>query len=267
MESAQRASAFRDLHHRGSVLLLANCWDAGSARVIASCGAAALATTSAGLAWAHGYRDGNAIPARVLEAAVAEIARVVALPLSVDVEAGLSDDAAAVGEVVARVVGAGAVGINLEDGTGAPDSLCRKIGAAKAAAARAGVALFVNARTDVYLKALVPPERAADEASARGVRYAAAGADGFFTPGLADAAAMRAIAQAVSLPLNVMLVPKLPPVAELAAHGVRRLSAGSALAQAALGRLRRDARAFLDANAGDPTSDAMPYAELNALFG
>lgn len=267
MDQAQRASEFRNLHRGEGVLLLANCWDAGSARVIASCGAAALATTSAGLAWARGYRDGNAIPPRVLEAAVAEIARVSALPLSVDVEAGLSDDAAAVGEAVARVVGAGAVGINLEDGTGAPDLLCRKIEAAKGAAARAGVALFVNARTDVYLKGLAPPERATEESIARGARYAAAGADGFFTPGLGDAAAMRAIAQAVPLPLNVMLVPKLPPVAELAAHGVRRLSAGSALAQAALGLVRREARAFLDGNTGDPTSGALPYAELNALFG
>ena len=267
MDQALRAKTFRDLHTGSELLLLANCWDAGSARVVASCGARALATTSAGLAWARGWPDGNAIPARVLEEAVREIARVTPLPLSVDVEAGLSDDANAAGEAVARVIGAGAVGINLEDGAGPPELLCAKIAAARRAADRAGIALFVNARTDVYLRSLVPAERALDEALARGQRYAAAGADGFFTPGLVELAPMRALSEGVALPLNVMWRPQLPSTRELRAHGVRRLSAGSALAQAALGSLRRDASAFLAGAPVDLATGAMTYGELNALFG
>jgi 2-methylisocitrate lyase-like PEP mutase family enzyme len=124
----------------------------------------------------------------------------------------------------------------------------------------------VNARTDVYLKGLVPKERAADEAIARGKQYAGAGADGFFAPALADPASIRAIAQAVALPLNVMLVPGLPAPKELAALGVRRLSAGSAIAQAALGLVRREATAFLSGALGEVGKAAMPYADANALF-
>jgi 2-methylisocitrate lyase-like PEP mutase family enzyme len=268
MQQAERAREFRRLHGGGDgILLLANCWDAGSARVIASCGARALATTSAGLAWARGYADGNAIPPQALESAVREIARVSALPLSVDVEAGLSDDPAAVAENVVRVAGAGAVGINLEDGAGSPELASRKIEAAKNAAARRGFALFVNARTDVYLKGLVPADRALDETLARGERYAKAGADGFFAPGLADTSAMRAISQAIALPLNVMLVPKLAGLEALAAAGVRRLSAGSAIAQAALGLVQRDAQAFLVGRLEEVGAGALPYGELNRLFG
>jgi 2-methylisocitrate lyase-like PEP mutase family enzyme len=104
-----------------------------------------------------------------------------------------------------------------------------------------------------------------DEVVARGRRYADAGADGFFTPGLADAAAMRAISQSVPLPLNVMLVPGLPAHAELRDAGVRRLSAGSAIAQAAFGLTRRLAKELF-AGAGGLSSEATPYGELNALF-
>src|SRR5512145_2790139 len=124
---------FRRLHEAATPLVLANAWDAGSARLIESCGAAAIATTSAGLAWSHGYPDGDALPPRILATAVAEIARVLSVPLSVDVEGGYSTDPRRVGESVAAVVAAGGVAINLEDGVGSVDLLCAKIGAAKEA--------------------------------------------------------------------------------------------------------------------------------------
>jgi 2-methylisocitrate lyase-like PEP mutase family enzyme len=263
-----RAAAFRRLHETaGKPLVLPNAWDAGSARMIEACGAAAIATTSAGLAWSCGYPDGNAVPPRVLAAAVAQIARVLAVPLTVDAEGGYSADPRAVGDAVAAVVDAGAVGVNLEDGNGPPEDLCAKIAAAKAAAARLGVDLFVNARTDVFLRGLVPPERAVAETIARARRYGEAGCDGIFVPLLADPDAIRAVAAAIALPLNVMVVPHLPPVAELAALGVRRVSAGSAIAQAAYGCARRAAQRLL----GDGRYDAMfettiNYGETNALF-
>jgi 2-methylisocitrate lyase-like PEP mutase family enzyme len=262
-----RAKEFHRLHHSDAPLRLANAWDAGSARLIESCGSAAIATTSAGLAWSKGYPDGDAIPPRHLAAAVEDIARVLSVPLTVDVEGGYANEPTKVGETVAAVVGAGAVGINIEDGQGSPDLLCAKIAAAKAAAARAGVDLFVNARTDVLLRGLVPPERAVAETLERARRYRDAGCDGLFVPYLSDAAAIRAIVGGTDLPLNVMVLPSLPPVAELGELGVRRVSAGSAIAQAAYGIAARAAKQFL----GEGRYDSMfeksaTYGEMNALY-
>ena len=265
MSQSERATQFRSLHAKGELLRLPNAWDVGSARLFEACGARAIATTSAGLAWSLGYADGNQVPARVLEAAAREIARVVRVPLSVDAEAGLAKDAGVVAETIGALLGAGAVGVNLEDGVDAPDLLQAKIEAAKRAAARAGVALFVNARTDVYLKGLVPKELAREETIARGLAYRAAGADGFFVPGLAEPEAIRAVVAAVDLPLNVMLVPGLPTPRELQALGVRRLSAGSSIAQNVYSFARREALALL----GDEKAASAPsltYPELNALF-
>lgn len=260
------AARFRHLHQDG-LLVLPNAWDAGTARLMESLGATAVATTSAAVAWSHGYPDGDLLPVPLLTATVAAIARVVSVPLSVDVEGGYADDPAAVAETVAAVLAAGAVGINIEDGTGPPDLLAAKIAAAKGAGARLGVDLFVNARTDVYLRDLVPAGRRLDETLARAARYRAAGADGIFVPGVTDAAEIRAIAGAVSLPLNVLARPGLPSASELAALGVRRLSAGSGIAQAVYGRTAALAAAFLRDGASDPlTEGAMPYAEINALL-
>src|SRR5262249_14504219 len=196
-----RAAEFRRLHAADAPLVLPNAWDAVSARLIEACGAAAIATTSSGVAWAHGYPDGDALPPRILAGAVDAIARVLSVPLTIDVEGGYSADPAAVGEVVSAVVAGGAVGINIEDGSSPPDLPCAKVAAAKAAATRAGVDLFVNARTDVYLRGLVPGVQAIEETVARARRYQAAGADGLFVPGLIDVDAIRAIASAVPLPL------------------------------------------------------------------
>lgn len=266
-EQRTRARIFRDLHGPGRILVLPNAWDAGSARFIESCGAPAIATTSAGLAWAHGYPDGNALPARVLGAALAEIARMVTVPLSVDFEAGYSSDPARVAESLGAVLDAGAVGINLEDGSESPELLCAKIAAVKAAVAKRGLDLFVNARTDVYLKRLAPPERALEEALSRGKRYAAAGADGFFVPALAEPAAIRTLAAEVPLPLNLLVVPGLPPVTELQSLGARRVSAGSAIAQKCLDLVKSATLQLLKEGRYELLLQrGLTNPELNALF-
>jgi 2-methylisocitrate lyase-like PEP mutase family enzyme len=205
------------------------------------------------------------VPPRVLEAATREIARVVRVPISVDAEEGLAKDAAGTRETIAALIGAGAVGVNLEDGTEPPDVLRAKIEAAKQAGARAGVALFVNARTDVYLKRLVPSERARDEAIRRGRLYRDAGADGFFVPGLGDPESIRTIVEAIDLPLNLLLIPGLPSPSELQALGVRRLSAGSSIAQSVYSHARREALALLGTE-NAATTPALTYPELNSLF-
>jgi 2-methylisocitrate lyase-like PEP mutase family enzyme len=263
-----RAEKFRALHER--FLILPNAWDPGSARLIESCGAAAIATTSSGLGWSNGYPDGSAIPIAILGRAVTAIARVIAVPLSVDIEGGYADDPETVGRNVAVILDSGGIGINLEDGNDPPDAMLRKIAAARAAGQRAGVPLFVNARTDVYLHALVPKERMIEESIARAARYAGAGADGIFVPGAIEPEAIRAIAAAVApLPLNAMMRPGLPPAETLRQLGVRRLSAGGGLAMAALSLTKKLAAEFLadgDSNALAAHIQGVTYPGLNALF-
>lgn len=151
---------FRALHARGKFLTLPNAWDAASARLVEDCGAQAIATSSAAVAWAHGYPDGEALSTSILLAAVAEILRVVKIPVSVDSEAGYSSDPAKVAEYTNTLIDMGVAGINLEDGTHSPDLTARKIEAIKNAAHRKNSNIFINARADVYLKKLALPDRA-----------------------------------------------------------------------------------------------------------
>jgi 2-methylisocitrate lyase-like PEP mutase family enzyme len=258
---------FRKLHTGPAILVLPNAWDAGSARLIESIGARAIATTSAGVAWSRGYPDGDALPIDLLLATAREIARVVRVPLSVDMESGYSDDPAAVATLATRLIDAGVVGINIEDGAGSPDLLAAKIEAVRRAAARTGVDLFVNARCDVHLRSIATGDEAIEEVVRRATRYRNAGCDGLFVPCLAEGAAIAAVAGAVDpLPLNIMLMPDLPGFDALRAQGVRRLSAGSAIAQAALGHARRLAADFLAGSAREMFDVAVDYGATNDLF-
>jgi 2-methylisocitrate lyase-like PEP mutase family enzyme len=258
---------FRDLHQDPALLVLPNAWDAGTARLIESMGAKAIATTSAGLAWSRGYPDGNALPNDQLIGAARDIARVIRVPLTVDIEAGYSDDPRAVAELVVRILDIGAVGINIEDGTASADLLCKKIAAVRGNAARSGVDLFINARTDVYLQGIASGDAAIDEVIHRALRYCAAGCDGLFVPGLSSGDAMAAIAQATEpMPLNVMALPSLPSMDALRKHGVRRLSAGSAIAQAALGCTSRLAAGLLAGTMAEMFTAGAEYHAVNTLL-
>jgi 2-methylisocitrate lyase-like PEP mutase family enzyme len=264
---AETAALFHRLHEGPEPLLLPNAWDAGSARLMESLGAKAVATTSAGVAWTHGYPDGDVLPVRMLVSTVVAIARAVRVPLTVDVEGGYSDDPAAVEETVARIVEAGAVGINIEDGSSAPDLLCLKIERAKRAGQHFGIDLFVNARTDVYLRGLAPEGKQVAETLARAKLYRNAGASGIFVPGLREPGEIKAVAAEAGLPLNVMAWPGLPAAGELAQLGVRRLSAGSGIAQALWGKAAALAEDLLKTGKSDPLGEgAMGYADINALF-
>ncbi len=262
------AADFRKLHSGPTALVLPNAWDAGSARMIESLGAKAIATTSAGVAWARGYPDGDAMPAEQIVALAREIARVIRVPLTVDIEGGYSEDPSDVAQLVGRlVVASGAVGINIEDGAGKPELLSSKIQAARQAASRENRDLFINARTDVYLRGLASGPAAVDEVVRRARLYRAAGCDGLFVPCIADAAEMRAVATAIApMPLNVMLIPGLPPTSELQALGVRRLSAGAAIAAAAFGLAQRLARDFLADARSDFFATTVDYGATNRLF-
>lgn len=260
------ARAFHDLHRQG-LLILANAWDAGSARLIESLGARAIATTSAGAAWSRGYPDGDFLPMDRVVSTVASIARVVSVPITADVEGGYSVDPVAVGANVARVIEAGAVGINIEDGPASVDLTCRKIEAVRASADRLGVDLFINARCDVYLRGLAPPGEQVAETLSRGAKYREAGANGLFAPGVVDPDEIRDLASGSALPLNVLARAGLPDGAGLEALGARRLSSGSDLAEALYGRLRDLASDFLRTGNCEPLeAGAMSYPDLNALM-
>lgn len=267
MDTTRRATLFHSLHRQAQPLMLPNVWDGGSARLMESLGAAAIATTSAGVAWSLGYRDGNALPVAEYLARTAAIARVVALPLSVDIEGGYTNEPEALRETVARFIEQGAVGINIEDGSGAPDLLCRKIEAARSAAERCGVALYINVRTDVYSRKLAPQDQRVEEVLARARRYRDAGADGLFVLGLTDAAEIARVVAGTELLLNLAAWPGLAPAADLAALGVRRVSAGSLIPQSLWTHAAALASGFLADGRSEPLlQHAAPYADINACF-
>ena len=250
--------------HRDGLLILPNAWDGGSAALMRARGARAVATTSAGVAWALGWPDGDALPVdRVVQAARDVVRGAGGLPVSIDMEGGYSDDPAAVAGLAARLVETGAQGINLEDGGGSADLLAAKIAAVKAAV---GEALFVNARCDVWLRGLAPDAPVA-EAARRGAIYAAAGADGLFTPGLTDTGDIAEMVGATALPLNLLACPGLPDAATLKGLGVRRLSAGSGICGATWGRAAALTEAFLVDGRSEPLGEgALGWAEVNALM-
>jgi 2-methylisocitrate lyase-like PEP mutase family enzyme len=266
MTQQEHASTFRALHQDG-LLVLPNAWDAGSARIIEEAGAKAIATSSAAVAWAHGYPDGEALPIATLIAAIREIVRAVRVPVSADIEAGFADDPSTVGDFAARVIEVGAVGVNIEDGLGSPDLLCAKIERVRHDARRKGVDLWINARLDVYLRKLAEGDAAYEETVRRAKLYADAGANSIFVPGAAEESLIANLVRHISVPLNVLAWPGLPDAAKLKSLGVRRLSAGASLGRATFGYMRSLAEDFLRDGRSQPFGEG-PHANMsvNALM-
>ncbi|WP_037673352.1 isocitrate lyase/phosphoenolpyruvate mutase family protein [Streptomyces griseus] len=268
---SDRALAFRALHVPGRPLVLPNAWDIASARLVEEAGAAAVATTSAGVAWALGAADGDRLEGHRAVAAVGAIAAEVRVPVTADIESGYAADPAGVADTVRAVVAAGVVGINIEDAVrdSGPGPLravaeqAERIAAAREAADAAGVPLFVNARIDTLLAGVGGVDLTLERAAA----FRAAGADGIFVPGAVDRETVKLLVDGVDGPLNVLVGPGALPVAELAGLGVARVSAGSDIAQAAHALVRRAARELLGAGTYETMAGGLDYGELNALFG
>ena len=276
MSQQDLAAQLRQLHAPGAgrILVLPNAWDAMSARLVEAAGAAAVATTSAGISWALGRPDGQGLTREAMLAAVRVIADAVRVPVTADVEsgygAGTPEDVA---ETARGVIAAGAVGLNLEDAPGrdgAPvldaAANAERIAAARAAAQAGGVALFINARTDVYLRKVGDEAGRFDETVRRARAYVDAGADGVFVPGVSDADTIRRLAAAVGAPLNVIGGPGVPSVPELQALGVARVSVGPGLARAVMAHVRLAAVELLGPGTYDALHDQVPSPEANALF-
>jgi 2-methylisocitrate lyase-like PEP mutase family enzyme len=261
------------MHSGRDVLLLPNVWDVASARIVEEVRYAAVATTSAGIAFALGYPDGQKIPRHEMLDAVARIARAVNVPVTADVESGYGSGPEDAKRTALGVIEAGAVGMNLEDAPGESGNLLadlsaqlEKIHAVRDAAADTGVPLVLNARTDMYLLQVGDPAGRYDETVRRLCAYRDAGADCVFAPGLRDPALIERLAADVRCPLNILAGPGSPSIPELRALGVARVSLGSGPMRAAMGLLRRIAQEVKSSGTYESLKDAPTHAEMNRLF-
>jgi 2-methylisocitrate lyase-like PEP mutase family enzyme len=224
----KKAKHFAALHVKGTPLVLYNAWDAGSAKAIVDAGAKAIATSSWSVAAAQGYDDGEDLPLALAEQVAGRIAESVDVPVTVDFEGGYSDDDRKLAANVSKLLDLGIIGINFEDrvvkgkGLYPIDRQAKRIAAIRHAAEQKGIPFFINARTDVFLGHSAD----VDEALKREKAYAAAGASGFFIPGLTDAVQIRRIAEEATLPVNVMVMEGVPSNDKLAKLGLARVSYG-----------------------------------------
>jgi 2-methylisocitrate lyase-like PEP mutase family enzyme len=247
-DSAARIAAFRSLHAGPGIFVMPNPWDAGSARVLASLGFPALATTSSGFAATLGRLDGQVTRAEALDNAAAIVAAT-ELPVSADLEHGYADDADGVAETVRLAAETGLAGCSIEDSTGraddplyAFDHAVERVRAAVEAAGSGGSKIVITARSEGYLRG--KPDLT--EAIARLQAFQEAGADVLFAPGMRDLAEIRVLVAEVDRPVNVIAGPGGPTVPELAEVGVRRISVGGGLAWAAMGALVEAATGLKD---------------------
>jgi 2-methylisocitrate lyase-like PEP mutase family enzyme len=270
----QKAEALRALHQPGRPLVLVNAWDCATARIFEKAGSAAIATTSAGIAFSYGYPDGQNIPPSLMLEAVARICHSVSVPVTADLEAGYGTSPEEIERTVSGMLEAGAVGLNLEDHVGEPkDPLVdlsrqlEKIRAVKEAGKRLGVPIVLNARTDSYLRGLGSQSEMFDESIRRGEAYRDAGADCVFVPGLTDPAVIGDIVRRLACPINILAVAGSPSIGELARLGVARVSLGSGPTRAAMSLMQRLADEVLTRGTYSTLDGIISHASMNELMG
>ncbi len=273
MDQIAKAKAFQQFHQGPQILVIANAWDAASARIFEHAGMRAIGTGSAGVAYSHGYPDNERIPRDVILAATREIVRTVKVPVTADILTGLGATAEAVVATVKEVIAMGAVGVNIEDSTDNGPRLfdlelqVEKIRAVCDAVKASGVPIVVNARTDSFWLKLGDEKARLRASIERANRYREAGADCLFVPAALDRETIRTLAAEINGPINILTMPGCPPIAELQQLGVRRVSEGSGPMRATMMLTRRIAEELLQS--GTYTrfhNDALPYPEANKLF-
>jgi 2-methylisocitrate lyase-like PEP mutase family enzyme len=268
------AESFRSLHHGPTILVLANCWDVASARVLEAAGVPAIATSSAGVAFSLGYPDGQRIARDEMLAVVARVAKAVKVPVTADVESGYGPRPEDAARTAQAVIEAGAVGMNLEDSTEESDTALievslavEKIRAVREAGGRAGVPLVINARTDVYLNQVGAPDSRYDHALRRAAAFRDAGADCIFLPGVREPELIARFVKDLQFPINILAGPGSPAIAELQRLGVARVSLGSKPMLAGLGTLRRLLNELQQKGTYASLEGAVTYAEMQKLLG
>jgi 2-methylisocitrate lyase-like PEP mutase family enzyme len=267
-----RADTLRQLHHGAGALLLVNAWDVASALVVERAGFPAVATSSSAVASALGYPDGERIGAGEMLAAVGRIAPRLRVPLTADMEAGYERDTDGLATLVGRLIDAGAVGLNLEDGldpgTGQLVPLAEaveRVRVVREAADAAGIPLVLNARTDVFLEMTHDRDTALDEAITRLGAYRDAGADCLFPIGARDPATIAVLVRELSFPINILAGPGAPSIRELETMGVARVSLGGGPQRAALATLARIGAELREAGTYQSLQGGLSHQELDDL--
>ncbi|MGN6722698.1 MAG: isocitrate lyase/PEP mutase family protein [Marmoricola sp.] len=265
--STDKAAALLALH-TGPGFVLPNAWDAGSARILEQAGFAAIATTSAGIAWSLGVPDGGDLDRDTMLEHVARIVAAVDVPVTADLEAGYGDTADEVGATVAAAAALGVVGTNIEDAVEGRlfdiEEAVERIAAARAAAPSGTFVL--NARTDTYFAR--SSEDPFEETVERADRYLEAGADCIFVPGVVDAETISRLAATIPGPLNIVAgLANAIDAPTLFSLGVRRISLGGSLARAMLTQLERAGRELLETGTLGFLDGAISYADLQQRFG
>ena len=269
---ADKAQEFRGLHHRKRILILPNAWDVPSARVFENVGFPAVATSSAGLMVSLGYPDGEVMDRDEFVSAVRRIARVLSVPLSVDIVAGFGKTTKEVLTTVKLILKAGGIGINIEDFVHATKKLypierqVENVKAIRRLGDTVGIPLVINARTDALRFGTGDEEAKFAEAVRRAIAYRDAGADCVYPMGLIEAVSIRRFLKELDFPINVMVRKGLPPITELENLGVTRVSFGPSASYAAMGLLKRAAREVLEKGTyGNLVDGALSFDELNSL--
>lgn len=268
-DQAAKGAAFQALHARPGAFVIPNPWDAGTARILAALGFEALATTSAGLAYALGLRDGAVDRAKTLANALA-IVEATALPVSADLENGFGDTPEAAAETIRLAAEVGLVGGSIEDATGNAarpiydfGHAVERIAAAVEAARALPFPFILTARAENFLHGRAD----LDDTIRRLQAFERAGADVLYAPALPGLDAIRAVCAAVSRPVNVLAGGSgTPSVAALAEAGVKRISLGSSLSRAALGGLMQAAREIREQGTFGFAANALPHAEANGFM-
>ena len=267
-----KAEAFRALHDGPEPLVLVNASDAATARIVVKAGYRAVATSSAGVAWLMGYADGENIPREEMLWMVRRIAERVDVPVTADMEAGYGVEPEAVADTVRATVEAGAVGLNIEDGTirsADPlldfDLAVARIAAGRRAADEIGVPAVVNARCDVFLRGGKGLE-ALEEAIRRCNAFREAGADCLFVPFARDAETIGALVEGIDGPVNVLASAVSPPLPELKRLGVARVSIGGLLSLAFATLARRAAGELAESGTYGFAEGVILHPEMNALM-
>jgi 2-methylisocitrate lyase-like PEP mutase family enzyme len=267
---ADKADRFRRQHQGPAILVLPNAWDAATARVFGAAGFQAIASTSAGIAYAAGYPDGERITRSEMLEAVRRIAAAVDVPVTADMEAGYGETTAAAEATAQGVLAAGAIGLNLEDASAGRlleiAAHSARVRAVRRVAEDAGVPLVINARTDVYLLQAGAPETRFDEAVRRANAYREAGADCLFVPGVRDGETIGRLVEAIHGPINVLAGPGTPPAVALQRLGVARLSTGSGPMRASLTLVRHIAEELRQGMYDLFAGDVISHADANQLM-
>ena len=262
-----KASLLYELHHNGNMLVLPNIWDPLGALLLEDIGYPAIATASASVAYSNGYDDGEQIPFDEVLKKLHRIASIVNIPVTADIESGYSNTDSGLRENIQSLIAAGVVGINIEDSYEHNDSLvpvetqCEKINLIRKVADEAGIHLFINARTDVYIKGGYEDNAKLSEAIKRGAAYKEAGADCFYPICVTQINHIQEVVSNLAMPVNILAIPGIPDFKTLKELGVSRVSLGPGFLKIATKAMKNMAERLLhfegleEISANDVTSD------------